>query len=112
MRVTTGTRGFAGVVATLGLLMTDAPAHQDEDDMNLTLSERVARANARPGAIPQEDGTILVELSLHRLEPSALPRPQSKKGIFHRLRRGMKGSGQGDRVRYVRTRHGDAHRES
>jgi hypothetical protein len=92
--------------------MTDATHDQDDQAANLTLSERVARASGRPEAVAQEDGTILVELSLHRLEPSALPRPQSKKGILHRLRRSITGNGQGDQVRYVKTRHGDAHRES
>jgi hypothetical protein len=93
--------------------MTNGNDDQDDLDMNLTLSERVARASGSPEAVPQEDGTILVELSLHRLEPSALPRPQSNRGLLHRLRRGMTGSsGQGDQVRYVKTRHGDADRES
>jgi len=82
----------------------------DDEDLtiDLTLSERVARASARPDPTPLDDGTILVELSLHRLEPSALPRPNSRPGLITRMRRRLSGrSDDRSTVRYVQTRHGD-----
>jgi hypothetical protein len=87
-----------------------APDLDDGEDMtiDLTLSERVARASARQDPMPLEDGTILVVLSLHRLEPSALPRPNTRPGIITRMRRRLTGrAGDASKIRYVQTRRGD-----
>jgi hypothetical protein len=87
---------------------TMGPDVDDDSTIDLTLSERVARANSSPAAVSLDDGTILIELTLHRLEPSALPRPTIKPGFFTRVRRRFGAPpGPTSQVRYVQTRHGD-----
>ena len=83
----------------------DTAMAPDDEARDLTLSERVARAS---GVAPVElgDGTYLVEIEVHPLEPSTLPRPRfTKQTVAGRLRTLIVGrSSDQAKVRYVNRR--------
>ncbi|MGI9584176.1 MAG: hypothetical protein ACR2N7_01130 [Acidimicrobiia bacterium] len=62
----------------------------ESHDVDLTLSDRVARANSWAGAERQKDGSWVIALDLHEVEEaSVLPRPHSDAGLMTTLMRGL-----------------------
>ncbi len=82
------------------------PMHEFQShDVDLTLSDRVARANTWSGAERQDDGSWVISLEVHEVEQiSVLPRPHSDAGLMTTLMRSFVTRRQTTgtkRVRYV-----------
>lgn len=89
------------MAATVFIPMHEFQSH----DVDLTLSDRVARANTWSGAERQDDGSWVISLQVHEVEQvSVLPRPHSDAGLVTTLVRSLvtkRRTGRTRRVRYV-----------
>jgi hypothetical protein len=87
------------------------PMHEFEThNVDLTLSDRVARANSWSGAERQKDGSWVIALDVHEVEQaSVLPRPHTDAGLVSTLMRGLVTRRQPTgtkRIRYIPRRPG------
>jgi hypothetical protein len=87
------------MAATVFIPMHDFQSH----DVDLTLSDRVARANTWSGAERQDDGSWVISLDIHEVEEiSVLPRPHADAGLMTTLMRKLVAKRQPSRTKRVR----------